>query len=102
MPVVEDFTINRLERNSLYEQLTSSSINKSLKHNPNVQSIRINKKRKLNLMHFIIFVLASFNHLALFSGIIFPAECKTLYNLRHKLDYLCKYVFKLDMRSKQK
>lgn len=25
-----------------------------------------------------------------------------VYNLRHKLDYLCKYVIKLDIRSKQK
>lgn len=52
------------------------------------------------------FFLASFNHLAFyFSGIIFPAGCKIIfrvYNLRHKLDYLCKYEIKLDIvRSKQ-
>lgn len=55
-------------------------------------------------MHFILF-LANFNHLAFFSGILFPAGCRIIfnvYNLRHKLDYLCIYEIKLDIvRSKQ-
>lgn len=54
-------------------------------------------------MYFIIFVGQLQPSCIIFRYYISCRVQDTIvYNLRHKLDYLCKYVIKLDIRSKQK